>query len=164
MLNIELLRAQVKWVEEQDRLPGKGEWNQAAWLSTRPDPNHVDKLRSSILSRWDVEDGSMLADLEERNVCGTAYCVAGHLASEAGVTSTLTLSNGVTVERIDPVKVRQKFPAAIDPLHDIDWRAVGAAALGLTPRQVAGLFDASNTAKDIRRIAERIAADHGMTL
>ena len=89
-----------------------------------------------------------------RSSCGTAFCIAGHAATLAGM---------------EPVWKTSGDYVAMDSVMDGDGNTsyVGDAAqrlLGLTPTEGQELFDGGNTRADIQAVAERIAARGGERL
>jgi hypothetical protein len=78
--------------------------------------------------------------------CGTAYCVAGYVGTLVDSRFENSAKNGGWL--VDPAWV-----------NDLHVSRVAQDALGLTDHQAEMLFDANNTAEDIRFFAEEIAGE-----
>ncbi len=131
IVNIPLLRKAVEWVEAQAALPvERREWDQTGWRRTYED-------RQAVIGGGCGCEPCRQYYAQPR--CGTTYCVAGHLVVEAGYEwsseSNSYLANG---RRVDDV---------------------AADMLGLGFGQASHLFNASNNARTVRRIAEDIAGE-----
>lgn len=131
--NIPLLRKMVEWVEEQDQLTENREWYQGNWVA-------VD-LNGMPVNWW--ADWEQAAGLHKVDYCGTAYCVAGKVAEMHGWESVEGSS-----------RIYNKATGAFSGVG-----TVARELLGLTETQSHLLFAASNTAADIRRVAETIAGE-----
>jgi len=132
--NIPLLRKAVEWVEEQDALPEiDREWWQGGYVTP---PNYMaDHLVRMV---WN-SDGTRVNNEQLNQIrahCGTAYCVAGWVGMHAD-------SRYTTTDVVDGIHVRY----------------VAITELGLTDEQAGALFDGSNSATQVRRIAEKIAGE-----
>ncbi len=124
-VNIPLLRKAVEWVESQAVLPrATRQWRQQSWVVN-------EETRRTLFGH--------------ARGCGTAYCLAGWIASQTN-----------------------PHLANTDLYHDpetdtyISSQGVALDALGLTLPPGAlnhPLFGYNNTARDIRRIAEKIAGE-----
>lgn len=157
-VNIPLLRKMVEWVESEDAkirayqeqvgdftvITADSEWNQNYWAAQSPG-------------------------------CGTAYCVAGKVCEMDGLvpwfgndlgyhTTSRFLKAGFTAE---DMKDRNYHEPTLDPYGPyyrpdepvISPMAYAREKLGLTGHQASLLFDATNSAKDIRDIAEEFAGE-----
>lgn len=127
------LRKYTEWVEEQATLPEyKRQWNQEFFA-----------LTEDMLTRQDVWwfGATALEVLQAAtHECGSVCCVAGKVAMDDGwapLPGNQVVRDGV---------VRHPFHVAKE-------------ALGLNERQATELFAASNTAEDVRRVAEWIAGE-----
>jgi hypothetical protein len=137
MLNIELLRDAVEWVEWQNTLDiEKREWNQEVWFAD------LDALREGSVHR--LLGPSIHLAGAQRTECGTVCCVAGYVTQK--------------VDGIDQLKN--------DFLYRGVMTARGRATqlLGIDNDEASVLFDSENTAEDVRRIAEEIAEGYGVKL
>lgn len=115
VVDVGLLRKAVDWVREQDALP----WWDSAWAQ-----------------------GEWAADVSGERSCGTAYCVAGYIASMHGTVRTDGSSAVVT--------------------EDGNWAHIPTYArekLGITERESNVLFHAANSCADIEYIASRLAGE-----
>lgn len=130
-MNVPLLRSVVRWVESESRL----HWTKRQWRQS---------------SWWSLK--RTLASPPATSACGTTFCVAGYVAH---------------LEGWEPVPGDAGGPTLFGSLmRDAEGRTdyadrIAATALGLNPSQEADLFDAKNTARDVRRAAECIAGDAG---
>ncbi len=162
MVNVPLLRKVVEWVEEQDRLANMGmpsRWNQAEWMTYSP------KLREDIIA----------AQLDSSDpLCGTAMCVAGKIAFDAGWKPALGHSNDNfrPLEGADLEEENDVISHAYNP-ETGEFKEIATVALGelglphslvasideFGGKQLEDLFELSNHAGDVRRIAEVIAGE-----
>lgn len=131
-VNIPLLRKVVEWVESQEALAFSKDrrWYQGAWFRKDRDADQA---------------------VQDRNdpMCGTAMCVAGKVAFDAGWKPVYVDHGGEYLYADDATK-----GGVTKPIEEI-----AAAELGL-PWEVADeLFGADNTAEHIREIAEHIAGE-----
>lgn len=110
IVNIPLLRKAVEWVEEQDALP--------------------EDTRQWMQDVWGLSEDDRLMEYGHSVGCGTAYCVGGKIAEDAGIDWSIQAAGHVAGD-----------------------------LLGLTGLQADELFEPGNTAADIRRIAESIAGE-----
>jgi hypothetical protein len=135
MLNIDVLREAVEWVEFQDSLPvEKRSWYQGDWVaapSTHASYIYIDYKK-------DVNPAD----------CGSAYCVAGYIgqAHDKRYKQTATVDGKHVSEFATEVLGIDKTWWEDDEGHYFD------------------LFDGDNSADDIRHIAEMIAEQHGTSL
>lgn len=128
--NVALLRKAVEWVEEQEALDLAGlnsEWNQEVWAAYQVK-----------LPTGEIAGGR---GVSREYACGTTYCVAGKVAEWAGWDV-----HGYLADLDDPDFITEDHPASI-----------AARELGLNTPEASRLFWHSNTAADVRRIAEEIA-------
>lgn len=112
--NVPLLRKIVEWVEEQDQLPEGREWYQGGWFTIKRD------------APW----------------CGTAMCVAGKVALDAGWKQRRGTGSRVVRDNEEG--------SANDVARDL---------LGLNDWQAEQLFSGGNDVIDIRRFAEKFAGE-----
>lgn len=132
------LRKIVEWVEEQDALPETDrEWQQVGWLDNSAMRAATQLARAS----GDLATVATMFD------CKTKACVCGRLAIENGATIETGASSFLDI-RFD----------GLDPY------SYGQRELGITYDEASNLFDAFNTAPDVRRDAETIAARVGERL
>ncbi len=118
-VNIPLLRKAVEWVEEQDALPEETRtWYQGAYV---------------VIERWRV------ADLAHDTGCGTAYCLAGYVASQ-----------------VDP-NLAESSAYVNDDGDYVSTNLVASEILGLPYDH--NLFNGGNDAETIRRLAEEYAGE-----
>ena len=116
-LNVPLLRKMVEWVEGEATKPiREREWNQDSYV-----------YRGVAFN------------------CGTAYCVAGKIAIDAGWTPFYRRESSTSTERVEKDGV----------VMDAD--DVAKRVLGL--EDVWGLFNAGNSSSDVRMIAEALAGE-----
>lgn len=121
--NLPLLRKAVEWAESEARKPQReSEWCQ----------------------RYFATSGQALG-----RDCGTAYCIAGYVAEQAGLQ--------VGVYHIDG---DNEAKAAQDLLGIDDHDAWGDS----WGRDGTGLFSSGNTIEDVREIATEIAEKYGEEL
>lgn len=134
-VNIPLLRKGVEWVEEQAKLSwveGRAWW-QDNWQTPK---QYVEGFALMTTPPGHMSDFDRIAA-----GCGTAYCFAGYIG-----------------QLLDP---RYAESTWVDGLHVSSFaaRALGLEA-GPDPSAEANrLFRATNTAEDIRRVAEEIAGE-----
>lgn len=156
--NIKLLREAVAWAEAEAAKPKQERrWNQASWAK-----RDIDK-------RWRKREATFLEEGAEELFrvvpvdCGTAFCVAGHIcAAQRDVFVIPEWDFGYYKDRGGPALVRHVIPrgnTAAVSIFDRAWDL-----LGITEDEAFRLFDGSNNIKDVRRIAEKIARNHGETL
>lgn len=127
--NLPLLR---KVLDHIDAHPE--EWNQMSWA------------RNFALADgfWSVSK-SEIESATGRELCDTAYCIAGHAVA--------------MTEGIEWTKDGYGTPAS-----GADWYDAGARALGIESWEAAALFDSGNDRTDVQAAAERIAARAGERL
>lgn len=132
-INVPLLRKAVEWVEEQAALPAIDcHWHQAAYVQS-PHARAFGLLKSV---GFPAETRTVENLTKVAKHCGTAYCVAGYIGQ-------LLDDRYVTCEQVDGVHVGD----------------FAARQLGLDQFRADELFDGSNTAADVRRIAEKFAGE-----
>lgn len=125
---IPYLRKAVEWVEYQAALPEiDREWFQNSYLL--PPEDHARVLLDSTLGYVALDD---VIQLQEH--CGTTYCVAGYLG-----------------QLMDERYIHN------DVAGGIHVSAFVCKQLGLSVDDGSRLFNGSNTAADVREIAEDIA-------
>lgn len=118
-VNVPLLRKAVEWVEEQAALPVE--------------------TRTWFQGDWVVTEARRLRDHGHSAGCGTSYCVAGWVASQA----------------YPELADSQSALVGDEVLYTSE---VAAELLGLTSYDHT-LFWGGNSAADIRRIAEELAGE-----
>lgn len=132
-VDIPLLRKHVEWVEEEAAKPWADRvWAQDYWII----PSEEAYPSSAEINRGEC------IGTEERNFCGTCYCLAGNIAAQDGyrVYAGGMARNPETNETVDPeTYAREK--------------------LGINYDEAERLFDGENSAEDIRRIAEEIVGE-----
>lgn len=117
--NLPLLRKAVEWAESEARKPiEQSEWCQEFF---------------AVLGRRIGRD------------CGTAYCIAGYVAEQAGLPS---FDSSVTAMNLLGIELE-------DAWGNFDWDERTGHH---------GLFAASNSIEDVREIAEQIARKYGEEL
>jgi hypothetical protein len=119
--DIPLLRKYVEWVEEQ---------------AARP------------VAERDWFQGSWVSP---RAACGTAYCVAGRVVTDAGYHFVIHHPVRLPFDEITEVRFGD------DPIEQVDH--VAQRILGISDEQAYELFLGSNSAQRIREIAEKIAGE-----
>lgn len=136
-VNIPLLRKAVEWAEAEAAKPEIDcLWDQSDYITHpvvrawRMTGQYVDLDQEPVARRAERE---RLANTVAPH-CGTAYCIAGWVG-----------------QLLDP-----RFEKA-DDVKGMCVAEFAADALGLDPDQADELFEGSNTIKEVRSIAERIA-------
>ena len=125
-LNVEALAEAVRWVEREDaKTDGTSAWIQNQWVTPS----------------YDLIDGCVPDPDKHKNLCGTAYCVAGHVTA---------IYAGERFNHRDP-HVRLDSGELV---HVSDF---AAHVLGINLADADTLFSGDNTAETIRAIAENIA-------
>lgn len=149
-VNVPLLRKTVEWVEEQAALHWRHrEWRQSDWVSPPPGAD-TDGTCSNATCRCCEPQRRALRARATGPACGTAYCLAGYIGHLDGVLATI------------PVIARDGTVVEVETDRTTDGEHVSryaARRLGLTGETEHPLFNASNTAQEIRRIAEKIAGE-----
>jgi hypothetical protein len=140
--DIGMLRKEVDWVKEQNKIPfetREREWYQGNWW--RSSLNKANTILHKKLLRGEIKDTTDYnqALQEEAKHCGTYACVAGHIALQydPDYTGGEVNNNGVAVER------------------------VAREALGINSAEANLLFHGSNSADKIERVAQDIARRAG---
>lgn len=128
-VNIPLLRKAVEWVESQAALPGA----EREW---HQEIWFISAEDTHLYTAW----GKRLAE-QALPSCGTACCVAGWVASQE-----------------EPLIYHHQSNMYYNRKGE-EPAIAAARLLGLTDSQADHLFSASNSAADIRRIAEGIAGE-----
>lgn len=135
-VNIPLLRKAVEWVETQAKLPTiDREWEQSTYISS-PSKTALSLIWDKLEYPFDnpFEQWSYVDILEPH--CGTTYCVAGYIS------------------QLCDSRYKDRF--CVDEVSMPDF---AAEQLGLTPLEASRLFHATNTASDVRTIAEEITGE-----
>ncbi len=154
MINRDVLMDAVEWVEAQAKIPEiDREWDQGEWL-LQPDERaeHLtDEYQGKLLDLYDLPSTGydptpvfeMHREIEDvvdtvAEHCGTAFCVAGYIAQKHDS--------------------RYRNATTVDGVH-VSMYAAEKIGLDLQPNWYGGvsnlpLFEASNSAEDIRLIAE----------
>lgn len=144
-VNVPLLRKAVEWVEEQaTRPPRESEWAQNDWVSGPAKRAHrlvLDAYYESgmLIDSYGVDRA--IAQMEPH--CGTAFCVAGWVAQELD-------ERYLQSENVDGVHVSQFAAEAL---------GIPYGTLEHTNEVKVELFGGTNTAEDIRMIAENLAGE-----
>lgn len=118
MVNVPLLEKVMAHIEAHPE-----EWNQDMWVT----------LPGS--------ESAILAKLEGRTYCGTAYCFAGHVVHMAGYDFHDPEKGGHFVTVDGGARLTSE---------------VAACELGLDPEDATDLFWASNTLEDLQRHVKRL--------
>ena len=148
-VNIPLLRKEVEWVEEQDKLPYTvREWNQRVYV----EPLFDTSLNNANRKRQ---------ELGMANHCGTAYCVAGHIGAQ--LDKRFARDSSIVVTKDDPLVqyLGEEYITALNREGTVlvHVEHVATKALGLSGYDASRMFSGSNSAEDIRRIAEEVAGE-----
>jgi hypothetical protein len=139
-VNIPLLRKAVEWAEAEAAKPWEvSEWNQADWVAH---PKKLWHQTRDALGRF-IRGGERKTKAED---CGTCFCIAGKVAYDVGAV---------------PINYNSGF---LNGLMMLDGREewadqIAQKELGLTDKDAANLFKATNKIEDIRKIAENIAGE-----
>lgn len=145
--NVPLLRKIVEWVEEQELLPEIDRtWRQQNWQVGPRDVAWQHAVEVTTLGAPFPKVAVIMESLVP--YCNSAFCVAGYIAEldnawEGSTGSYLTIPDHPKADEDGQVGV---------------W-IYAAEKLGITEDQGDVLFKASNTAADIRQIAERFAGE-----
>lgn len=131
--NVPALRKLSEWVTNQESLTEGREWLQSAWIVSDGQRFVADRRAEMASGMWS---------------CGTAMCVAGKVALDAGWnpvwshniewSSSVDVTDGNVIRQVDDV---------------------AQEILGLTWDQAAELFRGSNDAERIRTLAEEYAGE-----
>jgi hypothetical protein len=136
--NIPLLRKYVEWVEEQAQLPElHREWHQGWWIVDVEERN-----------RYREATNSSRGQFRDPNVCGTAYCVAGKVVTDAGYKPVYSFTFGTG-----------NIGEVADGEETYGISELASELLGVTYEDGNRLFASHNTAQDIRKVAEEIAGE-----
>ncbi len=141
-VNIPLLRKGVEWVEEQDALRELGQnsfWDQEFWMMRRWQGAELDSLELLNLAQ----------DQLKEHWCDSGMCFAGKIAFDAGwkpvyADDASEVADSATKEGVPGTSF---------------IRAVAQKLLGLDWWEADRLFEGTNTAADIREIAEDLAGE-----
>lgn len=128
-VNIPLLRKAVEWAEAEAAKTEDCHWYQGSWAQ---DATNFRILREDFPQRY----GNLAT-------CGTAYCIAGHVAASIAGEENIDLCQFM-------VNVEGNEVAIPDFAKE---------QLGLGDRQADRLFNGGNSIEDVRRIAEQIAGE-----
>lgn len=148
--NVPALRKAVEFAETSHAQYG---WDPIEWIDedTPPDTAWYQPRYSTLLrhpTRQAVRSGE--ATLQ---TCGTAYCIAGYTVSQLpGYRAEVALDR----HGEHPV-LKETLDGCL--LTDITIYEAARDELGLTLDQAMRLFDADNSVKNVRRIAEEIAGE-----
>lgn len=124
-VDIPLLRKGLEWAEAEAAKPLENcEWHQSRW---RSDPRELSRV-----IHFDDNGEMVVVEVTKSPDCGTCFCLAGYLMTEAGIEFN---DNG------------------------FDNETKGAELLGITLSQASRLFAGGNTIGDLRTIAEEIAGE-----
>jgi hypothetical protein len=135
MINTPLLRKAVEWVEEQAALDVSArQWRQSSWIAPAVT---FDEVAVN-------DDHEFYQAFTVEPTCRTKACVAGKLVLDAGYTRFRRVDWS-----IDSVMTENGW----EQIPVVARRLLGAENFD------GGLFDLSNTAEDVRRIAEDIAGE-----
>ena len=130
-VNIPLLRKAVEWVEEQAQLPDdECQWVQSEWTAVRIG----NRILDPEFDAGDYTREELLA-IAQRGECETTYCVAGYIG----------------------VMLSDAYKYTWAPKNQPHVDVFAARALGISENDKWRLFNATNSAEDVRRIAEEIA-------
>lgn len=139
--NVPLLRKAVEWVEQEARKPAiDREWVQADYVL----PPALHALH--LVPLGPATERIAMAEQVAPH-CGTAFCVAGYIGQ-------LLDDRYQTSDEIN-----EPDDELADSWGDVHVEAFATRALGLTEHQANRLFCGTNTAEDVRRIAEDIAGE-----
>lgn len=129
MTDYERLESAVKWAEVEAEKGNLSAWNQGGWAVQMNDLMH---------SRFGPMASAVMASLSEP-LCETAFCIAGHVAYEAGLVKSD--SNGwISLE------------------GGADWHETGKRLLDINEAQAHALFNGANDIEQVRFVAEQIKA------
>lgn len=138
----------IKWAElsvqtTSDVIPGYeswGRWDQGQWAA-------------------DWKKGDLLDHIQNRNVCGTAFCIAGQVAWQneyrmlldpADLTANSCIKERPTNKRDNHGHVIWEDVPGAQP---VDIEHIAADLLGITAREANRVFDGNNT---ITNLKERV--------
>jgi hypothetical protein len=128
--NLPVLRKANEWVQAEALLPlAEREWEQSSWMITAPER----KLYAVYVTK---------AEREAWLKCGTAYCVAGYVASLDGPVS--------------------RTPEGVVIAHDgTQVSEYAQQVLGLTGYEAEELFEGDNSASFIDGFIREVFAEQG---
>ena len=107
---------------------------------------------------------------EEKNYCGTSFCIAGYAAQLSG---NLDWNEYVTPDEnkiaAEPTPsyetlITQNHGTVSVPESSQNWHVAGALILGITEDEASRLFHGGNQIEQVREIATQIAESRGETL
>lgn len=130
-INVPLLRKTLDWAHEEWQKKRRGEiseWNQGAWMA-------------STVDLYYGRQAMVIEALRQGTACGTACCIAGKVALEAGWHTVVSGGLGGTLSREGEMS---------------DAYSVGMELLGLDEEQAMALFSGSNTIWSLYAIAGAI--------
>lgn len=130
MTDYERLESAVKWAEVEAEKGPLGGWNQEMWALP---------MKDLLSLRFPGTDAEAVMASTTEPICESAFCIAGHVAYEAGLVRTDRHGNPslTTGEQ---------------------WSAAGRRLLDINIHQADALFDGSNSIEQVRYIAEQIKA------
>lgn len=136
--NEPMLRKYVEWVEEQDARPAaEREWFQPFWGALVKAVDHTPSGLAGHHMPVSSTDLARAAEAEVYEGCHTAYCLAGKVCHDAGL--EVRYDDG----HYEPGGVAYE----------------AAKLLGITNGNAEALFRYSNTAPEVRAIAEKIVGN-----
>lgn len=151
-LNVELLSDLLVWVAQDD--------------GVLPKVRLFDGWGSWVQEWWGINRDSEYAYTLDKNICGTAFCMAGQAAVQTG--HNFIFDNDGTAEECYPVvfkglddKGKPKYKRAGS---NISISEAGAKSLGLNSIEAGLLFDGHNTSSKIFYYAHAFATARGVKL
>lgn len=161
-LNTNLIYDMVCWAEKKEERrqiwEKWGEWRQGVWADWVP--GHAVDLTN-------LPDNLTLGMVQEKNVCGTAFCMAGQAAAQAGY-EFIGLGNGWT-------SVQQCIK--VEPTNEFDERGnrvmeevgepqnisqVGMVVLGLSPGEANMFFGGDNPIEYLKSLTNGICESRNL--
>lgn len=129
------------------------QWDQSAWLKVTQDDMPEEVWTNAGRVQSTLEPGDIVY------VCGTARCVAGHVAASRGYTHAVVGDIYDPVPAATPSGVYYFATAANPHTHErVDVELYAAHHLGLTREQAQCLFFPSNTLERLRADVANIKA------
>jgi hypothetical protein len=187
-LALDLLLDIVAWArhENDPKFLTWGTWNQQSWAEVETDGDLAPMLRALADKYEDANDYEMRALVEDEavatvesalraNVCGSAFCMAGQAAYQAGfrliLDDTPLSSIGETIYASDciaeaPTGVKNDkgyiVYKDVEGASPLAIHVVAERALGLTSDEADWLFDGDNEIDKIHEIVNRIVTSRGL--